>query len=272
MAIYAIGDVQGCYAELCRLLEKIKFDDSADTLWFCGDLVNRGSQSLQTLRFVKSLGDRAITVLGNHDLHALALFHGGRKISRNDSLYELLNSPDCDELLPWLQSRPLLHYEPSMNTLLVHAGIHPQWNLDDALRMARELESVLRSDSSNEYFEQMYGDCPDSWSEKLEKMDRWRCITNIFTRMRFFDSGHKLNLSANGSPDQHAGEGLTPWFDMTSELAPNVRIVFGHWSTLTLGNHGGHVALDGGCVWGGRLAAFRIDCEVAEWFYCQCSG
>jgi len=272
MAIYAIGDVQGCYTELCRLLEKIKFDEAADTLWFCGDLVNRGPQSLQTLRFVKSLGSRAITVLGNHDLHLLAIYHGvKKKPGKKDSLYALLNSPECDELMTWLQSRPMLHYDASMEALLVHAGVHPAWNLAQAKSLAQELETVLGGDASKVFFQHMYGDQPDVWSDGLEAMDRWRCITNVFTRMRFFDAEQKMNFSAKGSPTRHAAEGLTPWFDLESALAPQIRVLFGHWSTLAVGSYGRHLALDGGCVWGGRFAALRIDNAASEWFYYQCS-
>ena len=270
MAIYAIGDVQGCYAELCRLLEKINFDEAADTLWFCGDLVNRGPQSLQTLRFVKSLGSRAVTVLGNHDLHLLAAYHGVKKIGEKSSLNTILESPDCDELMAWLQSRPILHYDAAMETLLVHAGIHPAWSLTEARLLAQELEAVLGGETSKAFFQHMYGDQPDTWSDQLEAMDRWRCITNIFTRMRFFDSRQKLNFSAKGSPTQHAGEGLIPWFELESALAPHIRVLFGHWSTLAVGSYGRHIALDGGCVWGGRFAAISIDNEDAEWFYYQC--
>jgi len=271
MAIYAIGDVQGCYAELCRLLEKINFDEAADTLWFCGDLVNRGPQSLHTLRFVKSLGSGAVTVLGNHDLHLLALYHSAKQPSPKDSLYALLNSPDCDELMSWLQSRPMLHYDASLETLLVHAGVHPAWSLKLAMSLAQELETVLGGETGKAFFQHMYGDQPDTWSDRLEAMDRWRCITNVFTRMRFFDARQKMNFSAKGGPTQHAGEGLTPWFELEAALAPQIRVLFGHWSTLAVGNYGRHVALDAGCVWGGRLAALKIDSEASEWFYYRCS-
>ena len=166
MAVYVIGDVQGCYSRLIRLLDKIRFDQAKDKLWFCGDLVNRGPESLQTLRFVRSLGDSAITVLGNHDLHLLAIYHTRQIISESNSLSEILQSPDCDELIVWLQSQPLIHYDEDLKFLLVHAGIDADWSIAQATNYAGELEQVLRSENSESFFKQMYGDQPDRWSEE----------------------------------------------------------------------------------------------------------
>lgn len=267
MAIYAIGDVQGCYDELCRLLDKIGFDPAADTLWFCGDLVNRGPDSLRTLQFVKSLGDSALTVLGNHDLHLLALHHGVKKARGTRDLQKILNSPERDELLAWLQARPLLHYDKRHHALLVHAGIHPQWGLSKARKLAAEVEAQLRGADAAVFFSSMYGNTPTRWSEKLTGAKRWRIIVNILTRMRFIKPTLKLDFSANGSPRDKLGSPLTPWFEIPARLRADVRIVFGHWSTLPVGVYGRCFALDGGCVWGGHLVALRIDNAAEDWFF-----
>ncbi len=264
MAIYAIGDVQGCYEELCRLLEKIQFDPAADKLWFCGDLVSRGPDSLKTLQLVKSFGKRAVTVLGNHDLHLLALAHGVHK--RNlDSLRQILDSPDCDELLRWLRKRPMLHYSKKHRALLVHAGIHPGWSLSQARSLAAEVEQALRGDEAARFLRKMYGDGPKRWSDDLHGMKRLRCITNIMTRMRFFDARGRLDFGANGTPRQH--KAMVPWFQMKSALPPDLRVCFGHWSTLQVGHYDRFYALDGGCVWGGHLVALRVDDDAEDWFF-----
>ena len=265
MAIYAIGDIQGCYDELCRLLDKIVFDPRQDQLWFCGDLVNRGPQSLKTLQFVKSLGDAATVVLGNHDLHLLALHHEVRKIRDTGSLEQVLNSADRDELMDWLQQRPLLHHDKSQKAVLVHAGIHPDWNLATAKNLAAEVETRLRGGKAEKLFRQMYGNGPSEWSDDLNGGKRARCIINVFTRMRYFKSNGKFDFNANGSPRRH--KKLTPWFDRQMSVKPTTRIMFGHWSTLPVGCYGNCFALDGGCVWGGHMVALRIDNYAEEWFF-----
>jgi bis(5'-nucleosyl)-tetraphosphatase (symmetrical) len=270
MAVYVIGDVQGCYSGLIRLLDKIRFDQAKDKLWFCGDLVNRGPESLQTLRFVRSLGDSAITVLGNHDLHLLAIYHTRQVVSESSSLSEILQSPDCDELIAWLQSQPVIHFDKDLNFFLVHAGIDADWSIDQAINYAGELEKVLRSENSESFFKQMYGDQPDRWSEELSGIARLRCITNILTRLRFYTADGRLDYQAKGGPRQHAGTGLTPWFEKNLRLSSPVRIVFGHWSTLKVGVYGRHFAIDGGCVWGRRFVALRIDTSEPRWFDIGC--
>ena len=270
MAVYVIGDVQGCYSRLARLLDRIRFDQASDKLWFCGDLVNRGPESLQTLRFVRSLGDSAVTVLGNHDLHLLAIFHTRQVISESNSLSEILLSPDCEELIEWLQSQPIIHYDEDLNFLLVHAGIHADWDIPQAIKYASEVEQVLRSGNSDFFFRQMYGDQPDRWSEDLTGMERLRCITNILTRIRFYTADGRLEYKAKGTPRQHASAGLVPWFERNLRLNTPVRIVFGHWSTLKVGVYGRHFAIDGGCVWGHRFIALRIDTTEPQWFDVEC--
>ena len=267
MAIYAIGDVQGCYTELCRLLEKINFDPAADTLWFCGDLVNRGPESLQTLRFVKSLGQSAQTVLGNHDLHLLALHHGVTKIRVNNDLRSILKSPDRGELMSWLQNQPLLHYDKKHKAVVVHAGIHPDWGLSKARKLAGEVESVLRAGDSAKFFGKMYGNKPRLWSDDLTGAKRLRFITNVFTRMRYLDQARKLDFTVNRSLRRYLRKGLTPWFQADARLREDVLVLFGHWSTLPVGCYGRFFALDGGCVWGGHLVALRVDFEAEDWFF-----
>ena len=270
MAVYAIGDVQGCFSCLSRLLEKIKFDDSVDNLWFCGDLVNRGPESLATLRFIRSLGDRASVVLGNHDLHLLAIYHSGQPVKSSDTLHAVLNSSDCDELMTWLQSRPLIHYDSKLEAVLVHAGIHPQWSLEQALKYAGEVERVLIGGNSREFFNHMYGDQPDLWSEELAGYDRLRCITNILTRMRFFWPDGRLDMNAKGDPEDQRNTGLTPWYELNKRVNDSASIVFGHWSTLKVGAYGRHFAIDGGCVWGGRFVALKIDENEPKWISINC--
>jgi bis(5'-nucleosyl)-tetraphosphatase (symmetrical) len=267
VAIYAIGDVQGCYSELNRLLEKISFDPAKDQLWFCGDLVNRGPESLQTLQFVKSLGDRAISVLGNHDLHLLALHHGVEKVRDSSSLQQVLDSPERDELMAWLQGLPILHYDELHNALLVHAGIHPEWGLSKALKLASEVETILRGKHAIKFLSKMYGNKPTIWSDELSGYQRLRLITNVFTRMRYFNAAGELDFDSAGSPRKNMRSGLTPWFQMASALGEDKRVFFGHWSTLPVGCYGRCFALDGGCVWGGHMVALRIDYEAEDWVF-----
>ena len=267
MAIYAIGDVQGCYTELCRLLEKINFDSTEDTLWFCGDLVNRGPESLETLRLVKSLGSSALTVLGNHDLHLLALHHGVKKVRVSRDLQKILHSPDRDELLDWLQSQPLLHYDKTHKAVVIHAGIHPAWGLSKARKLAAEVETVLRGEDAAWFFKKMYGNKPVDWSDHLTGGKRLRFITNVYTRMRYFNREQELDFTVNRSLRRYLRQGLTPWFQMEATLRADVRVLFGHWSTLPVGCYGRYFALDGGCVWGGHLVALRVDFEAEEWFF-----
>ena len=267
VAIYAIGDVQGCYEELCRLLEKIRFDQAADRLWFCGDLVNRGPDSLRTLKFVKSLGDSAVTVLGNHDLHLLALHHGVKKVRASGDLNKVLKSPERDELLAWLRSRPMLHYDEQHSALVVHAGIHPEWGLSKARKLAAEVETVLRGPDPAAFLAAMYGNTPSRWSNGLSGVRRLRFVTNVLTRMRYISPSLKLDFSANGNPRDKQSSTLVPWFEFPARLRPEVRILFGHWSTLPVGVYGRCFSLDGGCVWGGHLVALRVDFKAEDWFF-----
>ena len=267
MATYAIGDLQGCYDSLLHLLEKLKFDDTKDKLWFAGDLINRGPDSLSTLRFVKSLGDCAITVLGNHDLHLLAIAYGV-KTTRSTDLQRILDAEDKDELLNWLSIQPLLHHDAKLNFTLTHAGIYPLWSLEQAKTYAIELENELKN-NLNEFLNNMYGDKPDKWNESLTGFERLRFICNCFTRMRYCHHDSTLDLTCNGAPGT-IPKGTLPWFEIDERKIKDEALLFGHWSTLGKINKKNIYPLDTGCVWGGKLTALKI--ETAEYISIDCPG
>jgi bis(5'-nucleosyl)-tetraphosphatase (symmetrical) len=269
MAVYAIGDVQGCYQALRALLEKISFDSARDRLWFTGDLVNRGPESLQVLRFVKGLNDRAVSVLGNHDLHLLAVAANAARPQKRDTLDDILRAPDRDELLNWLRVRPLLHHDEQIGYTLIHAGLLPPWNLSDARRLAQEAEAVLRSDGAANFFHHMYGDLPDHWNENLRGVDRLRVIINAYTRLRYCDLEGNMDLRPKGPPGSQPPD-LLPWFRVPGRRSQGLRIVFGHWSALGLWQGDGVIGLDSGCLWGRSLSAARIDAAPAEFFSVSC--
>jgi len=259
MSTYAIGDIQGCFSTLQALLAKIHFDPKQDRLWFTGDLVNRGPQSLEVLRFIKDLGDQHDTVLGNHDLHLLAVAYGVGKSAQKDTLQAILAAPDRHELIEWLRHRPLLHGGDHHHYVLTHAGIAPQWSLTQAIALAKEVETVLRSDRPELFLRHMYGNQPDQWQETLQGPERWRCITNYFTRMRFCYADGRLELAYKGKRE-HAPQDLMPWFLVPDRRNADVDILFGHWAALGGVTDIPHVyALDTGCVWGHALTAMRLE-------------
>ena len=259
MAVYAIGDLQGCYDPFRRLLDAIQFDPGKDTLWLAGDLVNRGPKSLKTLRFVRDLGDSVVTVLGNHDLHLLALEAGAVRFgNRFGSLEKLMDARDAAELCEWLRQRPLAHYDKNLKTLLVHAGTHPNWNVKKTLARAAEVEAALQSDDYPYVLGKMYGNAPNKWSGKLSGYKRLRFIINCLTRMRMVTADNRLELKFSGSP-WRARKGLRPWFETDTPAWEGTRIVFGHWSALGLVVLPDLVSLDTGCVWGRQLTAVRLD-------------
>ena len=259
MAVYAIGDLQGCYDPFRRLLDEIDFEPSKDTLWLTGDLVNRGPKSLKTLRFVHGLGDSVVTVLGNHDLHLLALEAGAvRYGNRFGSLEKLLAASDLEELCAWLRQQPLAHYNKKLDTLLVHAGVHPQWTVKKTLARAAEVEAALQSDDYPNVLGKMYGNTPNQWAGKLSGYKRLRFIINCLTRMRMVSADGHLDLKFSGSP-WRARKGLRPWFECDNPAWSGTRIVFGHWSALGLIVLPDLVSLDTGCVWGRQLTAVRLD-------------
>ena len=255
MAIYAIGDLQGCFAPLERLLADIAFDASRDRLWFVGDLVNRGPQSLDCLRFVKGLGSSAITVLGNHDLHLLCVAEGIEKARSRDTLDEVLRAPDRDELLDWLRHRPLMHVEGSH--ALVHAGLLPCWDVPTARSLAGEVEAALQGRGYRGFLEELYGDKPERWDDLLASADRLRVIVNAMTRLRVCRRDGAMALSFKGEPGESRGN-HTPWFEMPGRASAAYTMVCGHWSALGLRVGERLLSLDSGCVWGRYLSAVRL--------------
>jgi bis(5'-nucleosyl)-tetraphosphatase (symmetrical) len=270
MATYAIGDLQGCLAPLKSLLQVINFTPNKDTLWLTGDLVNRGPESLDTLRFIHTLRDSVVTVLGNHDLHLLAVAAKQRHASTSDTLDEILLAPDCEILLHWLRQQPLLHHDPKLNYTLVHAGIPPQWSLHQAKDRAQEVEAIIRSDKIDAFLQTMYGNTPNTWQPNLGETERWRVITNYFTRMRFCTADGELELDSKEGI-HHSPDGYAPWFEHMSRKTDSDRIIFGHWAALEGEAHSENVfALDTGCVWGNAMTAMRL--EDQEIFSVQCES
>lgn len=259
MATYAIGDLQGCYDAFCRLLDKIGFQEGKDKLWLTGDLVNRGPKSLKTIRLVRSLGDSAVTVLGNHDLHLLSLAYDVRfSDDKFDSMWKILGAPDGDELVDWLRCRPLAHYSKKRKTILVHAGIPPQWSIEKTLKCAAEVEQALQGRKHVKFLKRMYGNKPNIWSDELTGYPRLRFIVNALTRMRMIRDDGRLNLTHKGPPEP-ARKGLIPWYAAKDTAWHGTRIVFGHWSALGLRIDPDIIAVDTGCVWGRQLTAVRLN-------------
>lgn len=268
MPVYAIGDLQGCLDPLKRLLDRVRFDPATDRLWFTGDIVNRGPASLETLRFVRNLGAAAITVLGNHDMHLLATaWADNRPSKKRDTLTDILEAPDCHELLEWLRRRPLLHHDAQLSFTMVHAGLPPQWDLDDARHAAAELERVLRSDRFIDFLHHMYGDRPDRWDPELRGIARLRFIINALTRLRYLRPDGSMEFDNKG-PTGRSGSTLVPWFQFPGRKSAGSRIVFGHWSTLGDLEHDGVFGIDTGCVWGGRLTALQLDAGIRHCVEC----
>lgn len=268
MAVYAVGDVQGCYAPLRALLSELHFDPKHDRLWFTGDLVNRGPQSLEVLRFVRDLGERAVCVLGNHDLHLLAVAAGTAAAGPHDTLEPILNAPDRDELLAWLRTRRLLHHDSTLGYTLVHAGLLPAWDLTLAQGLAQEVEQQLRQ-TPQEFFRNMYGDQPDRWGANLRGIERMRLVVNVFTRLRYCTVDGRMDLKHKGAPGTQPAL-LLPWFQVPGRQSRDLRIVFGHWSTLGIWRGDGVIGLDSGCLWGRELTAVRLDAKPVRFFRIPC--
>lgn len=268
MATYAIGDIQGCFQQFQTLLAHIQFDADEDTLWFTGDLVNRGQQSLETLRFIKALGEKHKTVLGNHDLHLLAVAYGSKPSNPHDTLHTILQAPDRDEIIDWLRRRPLLYYNNEF--VITHAGLAPSWDLKKAAELAKEVELTLQANDPTLFLKQMYGNQPDYWDNNLSGVARLRSIINYLTRMRFCYPDGRLNLFYKGTLKEKPAE-LIPWFEVPNRVNSHLKLIFGHWAAL-----GGHASvpnvypLDTGCVWGNALTALRLDDEKK--FSVSCRG
>ena len=265
MSTYAIGEVQGCYDQLRRLLDSIAFDPACDRLWFVGDLVNRGPQSLQTLRFVKGLGEHAVTVLGNHDLHLLVVAAGARKLHRGDTLDEILAAPDRDELLVWLRHRSMMHAGDGY--AMVHGGLLPQWSIAQALALGREVENALRGEDYHDFLCHMYGNEPARWRDDLSGHDRLRVITNAMTRLRLCSADGTMEFS-HKTGLENLPRGFMPWYDVPGRASRDTALITGHWAALGLVVRPDLLALDTGCVWGRRLTALRL--EDRRVFQCDC--
>jgi bis(5'-nucleosyl)-tetraphosphatase (symmetrical) len=259
MATYAIGDVQGCLEPLQRLLDVLRFDPARDRLWFVGDLVNRGGESLGVLRLVHSLRDCAVVVLGNHDLHLLAeRIKKPERRQRSAELRAVLEAPDADILLDWLRAQPLLHHDPALDFAMVHAGIAPQWSLATAKQQAQIVERALRAPDYADTLLRMYGNKPRAWNRELKGLARLRACINVFTRMRYCDPRGAIEFDAKGPPGTQPA-GYYPWFEVPGHKARETRFVCGHWSALGRFAGLGVYGIDTGCVWGGPLTALRLD-------------
>jgi bis(5'-nucleosyl)-tetraphosphatase (symmetrical) len=256
MSVFAIGDAQGCQAQVLALVQKIRASSTNPTLIFVGDLVNRGPRSLETLRYIHGLGDRAKVVLGNHDLHLLAVAHGIRKPHKSDTLEEILSAPDRDELLTWLRRQPLALWE--CGHLVVHAGVVPQWSVQQTLSLAQEVSNVLSGPDWLIFLGQMYGNTPERWEDALQGADRLRCIVNTLTRIRFCSDDGTMDFTSKEG-NLGAPTGFMPWFDVPSRKTMDTPVVFGHWSTLGLTVRDNLIGLDTGCVWGGKLTAVCLN-------------
>ncbi len=270
MAIYAIGDIQGCYNELRRLLDTIKFDPAQDQLWLVGDLVNRGPHSLETLRFVKALDKAAVSVLGNHDLHLIATVASLSKAGKKDTLGPILRAADCDELIDWLRKQRMFYH--NSHYCMLHAGLPPQWDLDLTKAMAQEVEAVIGGDDYQRFFRSMYGNKPAIWQDDLSKTERLRFAVNCFTRLRYCTIDGELDFHHKGPIGTQPAH-LIPWFKVPGRRSLNMSIIFGHWSTLGYYDKENVYAIDTGCLWGGQLTALKlsqppmrtsIDCESSQ--------
>jgi bis(5'-nucleosyl)-tetraphosphatase (symmetrical) len=266
LATYVIGDIHGCYDPLRRLLDRVDFDPTVDELWSVGDLVNRGPQSLEVLRFLQQLGSGCTVVLGNHDLHLLGAVLGSRPLRPKDTLDEVLRASDLPELVAWLRRRPIAHYDHGV--LMVHAGVLPSWTLADTLRLAKEAQSFLNGDHAEEFFSTMSRNGPESFDESLQGWERARVVIDVLTRIRFCTLAGRLDLECSEGPEQ-APAGMLPWFAHEERRTRGVPVLFGHWAALGGRTPGEHLyALDTGCVWGSSLTALRL--EDRQRFPCDC--
>lgn len=256
MATYAIGDIQGCYHSFRHLLERIDFDSSRDRLWLVGDLINRGSGSLEVLRWVYEHQSSIVVVLGNHDLHAIAVAEGKVPLHKSDTLQAIFDARDGPELLQWLRHQSMIHADQGY--LMVHAGLLPQWSASEALALGAEVEAALQADNYRDYLAHMYGNLPDRWDDNLQGMDRLRVITNALTRLRICTADGRMDFKFTGALSD-IPRGYMPWFEVPERKSSDTAMVFGHWSALGLQQRGNLFALDTGCLWGGELTAFHLE-------------
>ena len=271
MSLYAIGDVQGCYDALCRLLDHINYDAAEDELWFAGDIVNRGSQSLETLNFIKSLGEAAKWVLGNHELHLLKLADGLIEASQS-TLDAVLDAPDAELLLEWVAGQPLLRIDHNRKLILVHAGLLPQWDIALATQLAEHVSQQLQSSGRKNFLSQLLDqeNTPTLWEDHLQGIDRLAITVNAMTGIRFCDAQGRMDFQAKTAPDEHP-QGLYPWYTLAHKRDPGYTVLFGHWAALGYQRMESYIALDSGCVWGGCLTAYRLDGGTEKAFQVPCN-
>ena len=264
MAHYAVGDIQGCYDPLSRLLDQVNFDTNKDTLLCVGDLVNRGPKSLKTLRLLKSLKNQCISVLGNHDIHLLSMMYGVREPRHQDTLDKILNAPDAQEIADWLRSRPLLHINSERKYIMCHAGIYPWWSLKKARKNAHDVEAIFQNEEKCiKLLKKIYSNEPSKWSNGLSKLHQRTFTINAFTRMRFCNPEGHLDFSESGFEGKTT-KGLVPWFNFANDSLKDYRVIFGHWSALGLLNTEQHLCLDTGCVWGREMTMAKIPKHVKK--------
>lgn len=270
MTTYVVGDIQGCFEPFQCLLRKVKFNADRDVIWSVGDLINRGPQNLQTLKWFYDRRDNATIVLGNHDLHLMAVSAGARKMSKSDNFDDILDAPERETLIEWLHHQPLIHHQYGVT--LVHAGIPPMWTINDAINRASEVEAVLRAPNCIAFFNEMYGNDPIVWSDDLTGMTRLRVITNYLTRMRYCTKKGKLDLISKGSTptaNALAGKKVAPWFSHENRLTKTDRVIFGHWASIDgMTNSVNTIALDTGCVWGNKMTLMELESGVLH--RCSC--
>ncbi|MDD2758702.1 MAG: symmetrical bis(5'-nucleosyl)-tetraphosphatase [Methylomonas sp.] len=256
MAIYAIGDIQGCYNELRRLLDAINFDPAEDQHWLVGDLVNRGPHSLETLRFIKGLGASAVSVLGNHDLHLIATVTSLGKVGKKDTLGPILRAADCDDLIDWLRRQRMFYH--NADYCMLHAGLPPQWDFELTQSMAHEVEQAIAGDDYQRFFRSMYGNKPAVWQDDLSATEKLRFAVNCFTRLRYCTPEGEMDFHQKGPPGSQPVH-LLPWFRVPGRKSKDMRIIFGHWSTLGYYSEDNVYAIDTGCLWGGQMTALKLD-------------
>ena len=260
MAIFAIGDIQGCFSEFRSLLEKLDFESNSDQLWLTGDLINRGPQSLEVLKYLRNLGPSVVSVLGNHDLHLIAqVMNKNNPKSVEKDLRPILESKDKIDLIEWLRHLPLLFFDKSRKTILVHAGLHPLWNLLESQLYASEVEELLQGNNAQQFLKAMYGNMPNKWNSNLNGYDRYRLIINCLTRLRYVGPDIELDFIEKNHPKENKNSALVPWFEVNNRVNKEYRIIFGHWSHLRFYSEHNIICLDGGCVFGGELIAIDID-------------
>ena len=259
MSTYAIGDIQGCYKEFKKLLKEINFDKKKDTLWLVGDLVNRGPKSFDVIKYVMDLDSKAITVLGNHDLHLIAAYY---KINpwahKNNTFYEILSNKDSEQIIKWLRNRKITHIDNDLNYILVHAGIYPNWEIDEILTLSTLIEYSLRNNKCKEFIKTLWNNHPNKWDEKLSLKEKLIFSVNVFTRMRYIKKDLSLNFDIKSNPDKVDSNIMLPWYEFDSNIYKKYKIIIGHWSTLGFQQKNNFISIDTGCAWGNKLTAIKI--------------